>query len=119
MALIDDFKDRFPNFSGSDIDNVFSFLEAEYKCYYNYEYGFSSCSDQAILNLLAHLFILNQSQSESSDPIKEMQSVSDGTASITYQQRQLGSDVQDYFNTTIYGQKFLQMTRLSGVGFFV
>ena len=49
MALIDDFKARFPEFSTSLIDTSFPLIADVWSCYYGGDYT-QECDKEAILN---------------------------------------------------------------------
>lgn len=114
MALIDDFKARFPEFQSADVDAAWPGLEASWPCYYGTTYGTSSCEDQIILNLIAHLFIVNfNGGSSAAGPAPAMvaSSKSVGSVSVTKVVDSNMSDQQSFFNSTRYGQQFNMMTR--------
>jgi hypothetical protein len=124
MSLIDDFKARFPEFDETAVDNAFPALEGLYPCFYNYEYGVNHCRDQAILLLLAHLFVVetnglsdgNMSQYGAN---KEISSASVGSVSVSYAGTGASTDRKEYFKTTKYGQQFLLVTSSNRGGLIV
>ena len=112
MALIDDFKARFPQFDSTTVDSLFPSIEAVYPCLYGFAYGAANCNDQAVLYLCAHLFILNENMTNGNDSASRLeQSKSVGSVSVSYSidpnsltlNRQL-------LGTTVYGQIFLRLT---------
>lgn len=117
MALIDDFKDRFPEFDPDEVDTYLPELINEYPCYFNCEYGQTDCGDAAILQLLAHMFVVETNPNTA--PYKSTASKSVGSVSVSYNPG--SSDyLSQYFNTTKYGQRFLLMTaKLGQGGYFV
>jgi hypothetical protein len=117
MALIDDFKTRFPEFTASDVDTAWSSLEAVWPCMYGGTYGSSDCDDQAILLLIAHLFYL--STVSTSQPAMSAVSQSVGSVSVTNMIDQTGGDRKSFFNSTAYGQQFMLITSKRHGAFFV
>ena len=111
MALIDDFKARFPQFDPADVDTLWSSLETSWPCYYGFEYGNNDCTDEAILNLIAHLFVIEQDSATSNGPSKDISSQSVGNVSVTFSSGSGDSANSQFFNTTIYGQKFLMLIK--------
>lgn len=111
MALIDDFKARFPQLDPVCVGSMWPSLGVSWPCYYCFEYGVSACTDEAILNLIAHLFILEQGSQESSGSNKDISAQSVGSVSVTYAGGGSASQNTQFFNTTIYGQKFLMLIK--------
>ena len=116
MALIDDFKARFPEFSTATIDASFPLIADTWDCYYGGDYS-QDCDKETILNLLAHLFINETSTSTSS--IKGVASKSVGSVSVSYTTSSAQGQNNDFFGTSKYGQRFLMLTRKRSGGFFV
>ena len=121
MALIDDFKARFPIFDTADVDLYFPALGSSYQCYYNAEYEAGNCDAEAILNLLAHLFTIEKSaQTGDSSTQKSVASQSVGNVSVSFNSGSSSfSDKSEFFNSSIYGQRFLMLTRKNQGAFFV
>lgn len=127
MALIDDFKARFPEFNNSavDVDSRFLMLEPEWPCYYNRPYGAGdACDDAAILMLIAHLMAVEISASGGAGagtPARSQQSKSVGSVSVSYDANtQSGGADYDFFRTTSYGQRYLRLiSRNAPGGLFV
>lgn len=119
MALIDDFKLRFPEFTTSVVDTKFPLLEPEWPCYYGRPYGEGdACDDAAILMLLGHLFTMETAAS--AQPSRSQQSKSVGSVSVSYDApTQSGGAMYDFFSSTKYGQRFLRLTAKHKGGFFV
>ena len=111
MALIDDFKARFPQFDAAAIDSLWSSFEASWPCYYGFEYGNNACTDEAIFNLIAHLFVIEQESQTSNGAKKDISSQSVGNVSVTYSGGGSDSSNVQFFNTTVYGQKFLMLIK--------
>lgn len=108
MPLQDDFKARFPEFTGADVDTAWTNLAASWPCYYNFEYGVSSCIDEAIFQLIAHLFAAT---SDTSSPLRTVAGQSVGSISQTFSVASDTSDRASFFGSTKYGQMFLILTR--------
>ena len=111
MALIDDFKARFPQFDTALVDTLWSSLEASWPCYYGFEYGNNDCTDEAILNLIAHLFVIEKESQTSNGSQKDIESQSVGSVSVTFSGGAGDSANAQFFNVTIYGQKFLMLIK--------
>ncbi len=111
MAIIDDFKARFPQFDDAAVDLLWPSLEASWPCYYCFEYGNNACTDEAILNLIAHLFVIEQDSQTSNGSQKDISSQSVGNVSVTFSGGAGDSANSQFFNTTIYGQKFLMLIK--------
>lgn len=126
MAIIDDFKLRFPTFNTATVDTILPLIEPEYKCYFNREYGQKDCYDAAILMLLAHLFVIEtgatfNGTSGNSSSLRAEQSKSVASVSVSYDAAtQSGGAQFDFFRTTSYGQRYLRMiSKFRGGGVFV
>lgn len=120
MALIDDFKAAFPEFDTAVVDATFPGVASVYGCYYGAEYAANgSCDDKAILQLCAHLFVLRTgAENGQTAPSKSVASQSVGSVSVSYNGGTF-SDKSEFFNSTIYGQQFLMLTRSNQGAFFV
>lgn len=116
MALIDDFKSRFPEFDDAVVDQYLPVLEPVYPCYFGGNYEIP-CDKEAILNLLAHLLVLEERTKQSS--LRTTQSRSAGGVSVSYDASANGRDTAGFFDTTKYGQRFLVLTQSNVGGFFV
>lgn len=107
MALIDDFKTRFPEFPTATVDSYFPVLEEVWPAYYNTIYQAST--KEAVLNLVAHLLV--GETSTSSGATGTTQSKSAGGVSVSYAVPQNISQMQAMFGSTKYGQRFMLLTR--------
>lgn len=108
MAIIDDFKARFPEFEASDVNTYIPILEPVYPSYYAVEY--SDSSKEATLQLLAHLLSI-ETKSTKADPSRSISSKSVGSVSVSYDApTSKGGDLSDRLRTTKYGQRFLLLT---------
>lgn len=118
MALIDDFKTRFPEFDTAAVDTAWPTLETLWPCLYGGTYGTGSdCTDQAILLLIAHLFYIEDSGE--TGPVQTAASQSVGSVSVTYSVNNAMSDRNTFFSSTKYGQQFLLITGKRHGAFFV
>jgi len=118
MSLIDDFKTRFPQFDTGAVDLAWPGIDPAYQCYYGAEYtGAVSCDTEIILNLCAHLFVVQTGSGNGA--VQAVSSKSVGSVSTSYQVSE-ATDQSAFFMSSKYGQMFLQMTssRACG-GFFV
>lgn len=107
MALIDDFKARFPEFNTGDVDTYIPILSDVWPHYYGFEYN--EDRKEIILNLVAHLLTAELDTAQESVRLTQSESV--GSVSVSYAaQTHKGGVSYDFFNTTKYGQRFLMMT---------
>lgn len=111
MALIDDFKARFPEFDETQVDTYLPILEPVWPAYYAVEYDPTNARNkEAILNLIAHLFVYEVRTSAAAS--KEVASKTVGSVSTSYVQSAHSSgQLYDTFSTTKYGQRFLLLIR--------
>jgi len=117
MALIDDLKSRYPNIPTDLIDSNFVTYEAIYNIYYNAEYGQNKTDDEIILNLLAHL-IVSEENTKNGENISVVSGESAGGVSRSYIANAMNQE-DKFFNSTIYGQKFLLLTSRKNKIYFV
>ncbi len=116
MAVIDDFKARFPEFAEADVDQYLPILEPVWSCYYGGEY--TDCGKEVVLNLLAHL-LTAELQAGSGNP-KSTQSKSVGNVSISYSEGYASTTQRDaWLKTTKYGSRYLLLTSNNIGAFFV
>ena len=105
MALIDDFKTRFPEFDSGTVDAYLPALEPVWPCYYAGTYQ-AGCEQEIILNLVAHLLVgETQGGSGASGPVA---SRSVGSVSESYAAPE--SATGQFWRSTKYGQRFIQLT---------
>lgn len=111
MAILDDFKARFPEIDPSKADTLIPIYENIYQCYYGGQYSVP-CDQEAILLLLAHLVVTDPSYSNGSStaPSRSMASKTVGSVSVSYDAIESGSNQTVWFNSTRYGQMFLMVT---------
>ena len=124
MSLIDDFKNKFPEFTASEIDTAFPIIEEELQCYFNYEYADNKCINQAILYLAAHLYVTSGGNGGAGDsgstPRRMTASKTVGSVNVSYEPSGYTDSFQMFLGSTLYGQKFLMLTkRLAQGAFFV
>lgn len=115
MALIDDFKKRFPEFDPEVVDQYFPALEEVWPCYYGRPY--SKCNKEIILNLIAHLMVIQINPGSSS--IREQASRSVGSVSVSFTARTDTGGLSDFFGFTKYGQMYLMLTSTRRRAYFV
>lgn len=108
MALVDDFKARFPEFKPAVADQYIPIYENIYQCYFCGDYS-DCCDKEIILNLLAHLITGEITPGASGTPGNVL-SKAVGNVSIQYGQAYSQSGLRDFFGSTKYGQRFLQLT---------
>ena len=110
MALIDDFKTRFVEFDDTVVDQLFPAIEPIWPCYYGGDIE-NACDKEAILNLLAHLFVSEKDTSP--DGLRVESSSSVGSVSSSFEATTSTGQSSGFFKTTKYGQRFLQITSVS------
>lgn len=117
MALIDDFKARFPEFDEATVDQYIPILEDVWPCYYGGQYD-DQCGKEIVLNLVAHLLVA-ETKSGTGSP-KSEQSKSVGSVSISYSQGYAPASERDaWLKTTRYGARYMWLTSSRVGGFFV
>lgn len=114
MSLLADFKARYTQFDSAQVDVAWPAIDPAYLCYYGVEYGSgSSCDDETILVLCAHLFTLQGASSNSPRLAETSKSV--GSVSVSYGAGEFDS-FNSFFMSSRYGQQFLQMTSSQAQG---
>ncbi len=101
--IIDDFKARFPEFPDSVVDPYLPILEPAYPCYFNRSY--EGCNVEAILNLIAHLLVLETGQGSEASQLESSKSV--GSVSVSYVAPTASPNM---YASTKYGQRFNLLT---------
>ncbi len=118
MAIVDDFKARFPEFDAVAVDTYVPILEDIYPCYYCGNYDGNKCDKEIILNILAHLLLSEVNQS--SAPNKSVTSKSaDGLSASYAEYASSTSMIEKFFSTSKYGQRYLMLTANRIGGFCV
>jgi hypothetical protein len=111
MPLIDDFKARFPEFDAAVVDQRLPIFEAIWPCYFCGDYSIP-CDKEAILNLIAHLLVMDQSAgSNGATAVGNVQSKSVGNVSVSYKNSAVQTWDNDFFGGTKYGMMFLNLNR--------
>ena len=117
MAIIDDFKTRFPEFQTSDVDTYLPALINVYKFYYDRNY---ECARhiEIILQLLAHLLV--DTLNGSTTPMREEQQKTVGNVSATYNGSVPHKSASRlWFSATKYGMHYIALTAHDHGGLFV
>ncbi|MDH2927230.1 DUF4054 domain-containing protein [Lonepinella koalarum] len=117
MPTVTDFLQRYPQFEklGESIIELFlsdAFAEMD-------KNRWGKLYERGGLALTAHLLTLNQWTAEDNgNPQRELTAESVGDLSVSYAQ---SSTVQsdEFYRTTAYGQEYLRLRKLVGVGFMV
>ncbi len=103
MSIREDFSAKFAaDFSDDEKETV---AELNYLPLYNWKYGYSPNTDEAILFLCAHLIYISRKQT----PTYPREQESEGGFSVTHLIDTKGS--QNYYATTSYGQRFLMLKK--------
>jgi len=105
VPLITDFKTRFPAFATVDVNTYLPIIETVWTSYYNKDY---TLNKEAVLNLVAHLLVLEIGTRSAA--VQKEQSKSVGSVSVSYAQSTRGGSLSDFFSSTKYGQRFLFLT---------
>lgn len=116
MAILDDFKARFPEFDPAEVDTNLPKLINIWPCYYGGTYE-TTCGQEIILNLLAHLLVTENNTTQ--QPFQTAASQSVGDVSVSYINTSIPGDPRDFFMFTKYGQRFKQLTSFHTGGIFV
>ncbi len=117
MALLTDFKARFPNIAAATADQFIPILEPVWPSYWGGDYDTPN-GQEIVLNLLAHLLVAETSTSD--DNTKTVQSQSVGSISESFAPGFApASDRVAWFNTTKYGMRYLVLTGRRRGGVFV
>lgn len=117
MALIDDFKTRFPEFDTAVVDQYLPILEPIWPCYFGGDYA-DPCDKEAALNLIGHL--LTSEIQAGSSTVKEVASKSVGNVSVSYSAGHVStSERMTWLRSTKYGMRYIMLTRHRQGGVFV
>ena len=117
MAVLADFKIRFPEFDAVTVDQYIPILEPVWPSYWGGRYD-EPCGQEIVLNLLAHLITVEISAG--SDNVKTAQSKSVGNVSISYSQGYAPTSERNaWLKTTKYGARYLWLTSRNAGGFFI
>lgn len=116
MSLIADFKTRFTEFDDAVVDQYIPILEPVWPCYYGGAY--TGCGVEIILNLIAHLLVIETSAGSAN--VKSIDSKSVGSVSLTYSGGYASTSENDaWFKSTKYGSRYLMLTSSNIGAFFV
>ena len=120
MAFIDDFRVRFPEIPTTNVDTYIPRIEPELPCFYFATYNTGNeCDDTILLYVAAHLLTLEVQAQTNNASKKDVVSKSVGNVSITYG-AVAATDNTVFYNSTVYGQRALQIMKNNSVGgFFV
>lgn len=118
MAIIDDFKARFPEFDDNIVDDRLPVLIEIYPAYFNRPYDLVA-NKEIILNLLAHLLVCDQASSDDVSSGSVVMSQSVGSVSESLAPKNIKSELWDLFGGTKYGQTYIQLTRRFAGGRFL
>lgn len=102
MAILDDFKTRFPEFDSNQVDSYWPALESAWPVYYKFPYD--SSTKEVVLNLIAHLFV-GETNGESGQ-VRAVQSQTVGPVSLTFAATAELSGTEAFWGATKYGQRF-------------
>jgi hypothetical protein len=117
MSLLDDFKERFPNFDPETVDALFPDVQDDYPNYYDYVYGVSAVIDRAILLLCAHLFVVETLPSDGQ--VGQLSQSGVRSVSGSFRVQADTTDWRTFFEATKYGGRFLKMINKRQGGIFV
>ena len=118
MALIDDFKTRFPEISATTVDRLLPLYETTFKCYYNSTYGVNDCDDEIILVLIAHLIETNRGNADGTTAPAPLQSESVDGVAVTYSTAQYKDGTELWWYSTPYGQMFQMLIQKNIKAYF-
>ncbi len=116
MSIIDDFKDRFPEFDTTIVDTYLPTIIDVYPCYYGGPY--ENCGVEIILNLLAHMLL--EESVGASTALQAESSKSIGSVSVSYLNATgTITSKRSWLMGSRYGIRFLALTAHNHGGFFV
>lgn len=108
MAILDDFKARFPEFEATTVDTYMPILEPIWPCYYGGQYD-DACDKEIVLNLLAHL--MTSEISAGAEALKTTTSKSVGSVSVSYSEGYAATSERNaWLKTTKYGARYMMLT---------
>lgn len=116
MALVDDFKTRFPEFDTEQVDTYLPVLDSVWPSYFNAAYNAET--REAVLNLVAHLFV-GETTGGATGGTGRLAGKAVGKVSVSYQADSDASEMTDYFRSTKYGQRFVRLRAAYRGGVFV
>jgi len=114
MAVIDDFKARFPEFDTDEVDTYLPTLIGLWEYYWGGEYEDEGV--EIVLNLLAHMLV--QETASGTGALKDETSKSVGNVSASYSIK-TNSERSLWFRATRYGMAYLLLTMHDHGGSFV
>lgn len=110
---------NYPQFDTATLDAFYVPSSVIYSCYFNKPFDVDACDDESIFLIIAHLITLEQKSTTSSGSIKDVASKSVEGVSISYVGTGSTSETELFFNSTTFGQRFLQINRFNHGGMFV
>jgi hypothetical protein len=117
VAFVDDFKARFPEFDTAQVDALVPTLEGVYPCYTGWTYE-GVCGKEIVLQLVAHLFVIETSSGPSN--VRTTDSKTVGNVSVSYSGGYQGDSKDwDFFSSTKYGKRYLFLIEGNGGAVFV
>ncbi|NBI12499.1 DUF4054 domain-containing protein [[Haemophilus] felis] len=118
MPLPQRFLARYPEFEETDSEKIGLFVEdakAEIS-----EKHWGRLYERGVMALAAHLLALNkQAQHSQGGAIRPVSAESAGELSASYAMSIATSSLDEFYQTTAYGQEFLRLRKLVGVGVMV
>lgn len=115
MALLDDFKARFPAFDEDTADTYVPIMEEARLAYFAEDY--SASNKELVLNLIAHLATVEARASDSPEQIEASRTV--GSVSQSFQSGAMAQPLDEFFTSTRYGQAYLRLLRFRRGAMFV
>jgi len=113
MAILDDFKARFPGIPTATADTYVPVLEAVWPQYFGGAYD--TGNKEIVLQLLAHLVTVDALAG--AGPMQTEASRSVGSVSVSFQAGAAAkSALTDFFRSTRYGQQYLLLLSQRGYG---
>lgn len=112
MALLDDFKGRFPEFPDDVADTYVPPLDDVWQFYYGGDYDVPR-DREAVLNLVAHLALMDSGTASTTGAAgyRQTTSKSVGSVSVGYGTGSDETQSDSFYMATRYGQRFLILTR--------
>lgn len=121
MALIDDFKTRFPEIDETLVDEKLPIIELTWPAFYGgtYDQGGDETQEniqnEIILNLVAHLLTVDGKSAKATS--NQVASRGTGPLSVSYALPE-SNEQNSFFSSTKYGQRYTTMIDAQSTGAF-
>lgn len=118
MPLIEDFLLRYPEFEKTDVSRIGLFLSDAQAEVSKARWG--KLYDRGVMALTAHLLKLKaEAEVTEGEANRNLAGESAGELSVSYAMPISANGSDDFYQLTAYGQEYLRLRRLVGVGVMV